>query len=172
MIKHDDFGVRGKTKNVNENNNVIGTINQKSFYKGQVKEVFFDIEKYSKGLYIYSLFNYALFKKFDLKDNFSNLHGADVYLPIFFIEHGNLRIVSEETHFYRTHTDASSNVLGNKNFGLNRFVFYFIPINHFLFLHDKLKTKLPIYLYPIKYFKLAIDFIFRVILLFITGKKY
>ena len=172
FIKHDDFGVRGKTKNVDENNNIIGTINQKSFYKGQVEKVFFDNEKYCKGLYIYSLFNYTYFKEFDLKGKFSNWHGADVYLPIFFVEHGNLRIVSEQIHFYRTHAAASSNVLGNKNFGLNRFLFYFIPINQFLFLHDKLKLKLPIWIYLIKYFKLILDLIFRVIVLLIIGKKY
>ena len=172
FIKHEDFGVRGKTKNVDKNNNVIGAINQKSFYKGQVEKVFFDNEKYCKGLYIYSLFNYRLFKKFDLKSKFSNLHGADVYLPIFFVEHGNLRIVSEQTHFYRTHADASSNVLGNKNFGLNRFVFYFIPIKHFLFLHNKLNIKLPIHIYFIKYIKLILDFTFRVLIFLILGKKY
>jgi len=172
FIKHEDFGVRGKTKNVDKNNNVIGAINQKSFYKGQVEKVFFDNEKYCKGLYIYSLFNYRLFKKFDLKSKFSNLHGADVYLPIFFVEHGNLRIVSEQTHFYRTHADASSSVLGNKNFGLNRFVFYFIPINHFLFLHNNLNIKLPIWIYLIKYVKLILDFSIRVLIFLTLGKKY
>lgn len=172
MIKHDDFGVRGNTKNVDENNNVIGTINQKTFYKGQIKKVFLDNEKYCKGLYIYSLFNYTLFKKFDLKNKFSNLHGADVYLPIFFVEHGNLRIVSEQTHFYRTHADASSNVLGKKNFGLNRFMFYFIPIKHFLFLHNNLNIKIQVHIYFIKYIKLILDFTFRALILLILGKKY
>lgn len=171
-IKHDDFGVRGITKNVNEENNVIGTINQNTFYKGQIKKVFLDNEKYCKGLYIYSLFNYTLFKKFDLKNKFSNLHGADVFLPVFFIEHGNLRIVSEQTHFYRTHADASSNILGNKNFGLNRLVFYFIPINHFLFLHNNLNIKLPIWIYLIKYVKLILDFSIRVLIFLTLGKKY
>ena len=171
-FKVDDFGLRGLTINIDKNNNVVGTINQRSFKKGQVKQVLFDNEKYCKGLYIYSLFDYKFFKNFDLADKFSNLHGADVFLPIFFVEHGNLRVVSDQIHFYRTHNEASSNLLGKKNFGLNRFLFYFIPIKHFLFLHNKLNTKLPIHIYFIKYIKLVLDFIFRVLIFLILDKKY
>jgi glycosyltransferase involved in cell wall biosynthesis len=172
LLRSDDFGLRGLTKNIDENNNDIGTINQRNFKKGQVKQAFLNNEKYCKGLYIYSLFNYKFFKSFDLADKYSNLHGADVFLPIFFVEHGNLRVVSEQIHFYRTHTEASSYALGKKNFGLNRFLFYFIPIKQFLFLHNKLNIKLPIHIYFIKYIKLILDSTFRVLIFLILNKKY
>jgi len=171
-IKKTDFGIRGDTHNVDSNESFISKIGVTSFNQGEITKIFYQNEKFCKGLYIYSLFNNDKFIKFNLKKYFSNLHGADPYLSIFFLQFGNLRVINTCIHFYRTHRDASSFLMGRSNFGIYRLEYYFLPIRQYIYLNKNLNIKIPLHTFFTKFFKSIIDIILRSIIFLLTNKKY
>lgn len=173
-IQESDLGIRGRSINIDHNENFIAETFTKNFYTGDVLNVFMDNEKNGRGFYYYSLFNNRNLAKvnFDLL-NLNKTYGADTLFLCHMIQFGNLRTIKSTSQYYRRHDSSMTNHYSKQWFGLKRFAFYLFPVStYFYVLKVTNKKYWPILIatIPIKFIKSQIDIWPRIIRFLLTGK--
>jgi glycosyltransferase involved in cell wall biosynthesis len=132
-IKDNDLCIRGSPVLINDEGLKLQNINVRSFCQGDVLGVFMDSDQNGKAYHWYGLFNNKLLDKIDLHKYSYNIYACDIALICYFVEFGNLRVVSGTNQYYRVHKASFSSKISLGWFNFAKLSYHFLPISYYAY---------------------------------------